>query len=244
MATRHIRAHCAVDGQGEKLLERAMSNITLGRYKTTLFKEIIAQAAWDHPVLRIGPQIRIGYYAQEHETLTPERTILGELQQLPGVTRDRAFGVLNRFLFGWEDMDRIVEVDTPGLREYAGSFSYFWQKRKTSPFSSSRRKKRQPARKKAPAPPTSNFKDAQETEAKIEALTLGRAIPALGAGPGHQDPVDAHVANEVTGGEPLFLNTPLDGLDGRYGFAVERRDFVDVVHESLSSVGIFRQDAL
>jgi len=171
-----------------------------GTGKSTLFKEIVEEAAWDHPVLRVGPQIRIGYYAQEHETLHPERTIMRELLELPGVTRDRAFGVLSRFLFGWDDMDRIVgtlsggeksrvqlarlmlsdvnfllldeptnhldifsrekveealeefegsilvishdryfldrivhrivEVDNPKLKEYAGDFTYFWGKKK------------------------------------------------------------------------------------------------------------------
>ena len=49
-----------------------------GSGKTTLFKDILEQGAWENPVLRIGPRTKIGYYAQEHETLNPERSILRE----------------------------------------------------------------------------------------------------------------------------------------------------------------------
>ena len=30
--------------------------------------------AWDHPVLRIGPRTKLGYYSQGHETLDPENS--------------------------------------------------------------------------------------------------------------------------------------------------------------------------
>ena len=85
-----------------------------GTGKSTLFRDIVGQAAWDDPVLRVGPRVRIGYYSQEHETLDPRRTIMRELLELPGVTRDRAFSVLSRFLFRWEDMDRVINTLSGG----------------------------------------------------------------------------------------------------------------------------------
>jgi len=212
-----------------------------GTGKSTLFKDIVGQGAWDNPVLRIGPRIRIGYYAQEHETLNPEHSIMRELQQLPGVTKDRAFTALSRFLFRWEDMDqkiatlsggeksrvqlaklmfadvnfllldeptnhldifsreqveealeefdgtilvishdryfldrivdRIVEIDNPGLREYPGDFTYFWQQKKASAGAAvKRQKKRPPAKKKTPISKPSSVADAREIEEKIERL--------------------------------------------------------------------------
>ena len=233
-----------------------------GTGKSTLFKEIVEEAAWDHPVLRIGPQIRIGYYAQEHETLHPERTIMRELLELPGVTRDRAFGVLSRFLFGWDDMDRIVgtlsggeksrvqlarlmlsdvnfllldeptnhldifsrekveealeefegsilvishdryfldrivhrivEVDNPILKEYAGDFTYFWRKKKEATATESsppvqkrkqpvadrekkrsvdRQKKRSAGDRKSPSlAKPKDQREAREIEIRIEGL--------------------------------------------------------------------------
>ncbi len=73
-----------------------------------LFKDIVAEAAWEHPTMRIGPRIQLGYYAQEHETLNDNRTILEEICLSGELNRDRGFGVLSRFLFGWRDLDKKV----------------------------------------------------------------------------------------------------------------------------------------
>ena len=85
-----------------------------GSGKTTLFKDILKQGAWENPVLRIGPRTKIGYYAQEHETLNPERSILEEVRREKGLTKDQAFTVLSKFLFRWEDMDRKVKTLSGG----------------------------------------------------------------------------------------------------------------------------------
>lgn len=78
-----------------------------GTGKTTLFKDIVEQAGWDHPILRVGPRTRIGYYAQEHETLNFDRSILEEMRW-NGLSAEAAFKVLSRFLFRWEDMDKRI----------------------------------------------------------------------------------------------------------------------------------------
>ncbi len=79
-----------------------------GSGKTTLLRDIVAQGAWDHPVLRIGPSLRVGYCAQEQEVLDDGRTVLGQMLLLESMTRERAFGVLRQFLFGRNDLDRRV----------------------------------------------------------------------------------------------------------------------------------------
>ncbi|MSR83035.1 MAG: ABC transporter ATP-binding protein [Candidatus Latescibacteria bacterium] len=79
-----------------------------GSGKTTLFRDIVNCAAWDHPVLRLGPQVRLGYYAQEHETLNPELTVMEQMLDQRGLTRDRAFQLLLRFLFRWQELDQRV----------------------------------------------------------------------------------------------------------------------------------------
>ena len=73
-----------------------------------LFKDIVDKAAWEHPTMRIGPRIQLGYYAQEHETLNDNRTILEEICLSGGLNRDQGFGVLSRFLFTWRDLDKKV----------------------------------------------------------------------------------------------------------------------------------------
>jgi len=79
-----------------------------GTGKTTLFKDIVAQASWENPSLRIGPKTVVGYYAQEHETLDLQRAILEEVRWEKGLTKDQAFSILSKFLFRWEDVDRKV----------------------------------------------------------------------------------------------------------------------------------------
>ena len=79
-----------------------------GTGKSTLFKDIVNEAAWEHPTMRIGPRIELGYYAQEHETLDGERTILEEVCRAGNLNRDQGFAVLSKFLFGWQDLDKKV----------------------------------------------------------------------------------------------------------------------------------------
>jgi ATP-binding cassette subfamily F protein 3 len=67
--------------------------------KTTLLRDVIAHGAWDHPVLRIGPSLRVGYCAQEQEVLDDDRTVLSQMLAEGDISRDRAFNVLAQFLF-------------------------------------------------------------------------------------------------------------------------------------------------
>ena len=79
-----------------------------GTGKSMLFKDIVAEAAWEHPTMRIGPRIQLGYYAQEHETLNDNRTILEEICLSGELNREQGGGVLSRFLFSWRDLDKKV----------------------------------------------------------------------------------------------------------------------------------------
>ncbi len=76
--------------------------------KTTLLRDIIAEGAWDHPHLRIGPSLTIGYCAQEQDVLDNDRTVLAELMATAEISRDRAFGILLQFLFRPDDFSKLV----------------------------------------------------------------------------------------------------------------------------------------
>ena len=84
--------------------------------KTTLLRDIVAQGAWDHPVLRVGPSLRIGYCAQQQETLDPERTVLDAIRAAAPMSHKQAAGLLARFLFTWEDLARRVADLSGGER--------------------------------------------------------------------------------------------------------------------------------
>ncbi len=79
-----------------------------GSGKTTLLRDVMEYGAWDHPTIRVGPSLRIGYCAQEQEVLDDGRSVLDELLADGLVTRQGAFSVLARFLFGPDDWDKRV----------------------------------------------------------------------------------------------------------------------------------------
>ena len=87
-----------------------------GAGKTTLLRDIVQQGAWDSRTIRIGPSIRLGYAAQEQEVLRPERTILEEVGAGAAISSNEAFGLLRRFLFGWDDLDKRVADLSGGER--------------------------------------------------------------------------------------------------------------------------------
>ena len=87
-----------------------------GAGKTTLLRKIVQRGAWDSRTIRIGPSIRLGYAAQEQEVLRPERTILEEVGAGAAISSNEAFGLLRRFLFGWDDLDKRVADLSGGER--------------------------------------------------------------------------------------------------------------------------------
>lgn len=87
-----------------------------GSGKTTLLREIVGQGAWDDHVLRIGPSLRVGYCAQNQEILQGHLTVADQVLREPGMTRQRAYDTLGRFLFGTNDFDKKVADLSGGER--------------------------------------------------------------------------------------------------------------------------------
>lgn len=83
--------------------------------KSTLLKLIMGTLQPLEGTVEIGEKISIGYYAQEHETLEEEKTIV---EQFESITKDISFlrGVLGRFLFSGDDIYKKVSVLSPGER--------------------------------------------------------------------------------------------------------------------------------
>ncbi|MBI5289750.1 MAG: ABC-F family ATP-binding cassette domain-containing protein [Chloroflexi bacterium] len=76
--------------------------------KTTFLRDVLARGSWDDDVIRVGPSLRVGYCAQEQDVLDDHRTVLGQILVEPNMTRERAFAVLARFMFGANDLDKRV----------------------------------------------------------------------------------------------------------------------------------------
>ena len=84
--------------------------------KTTLLRDIMEHGAWEHPVIRIGPSLRVGYGAQEQEVLRGDRTLLEEIMATAPMGRKEASALLARFLFGPDDFQKRVADLSGGER--------------------------------------------------------------------------------------------------------------------------------
>jgi len=73
-----------------------------GAGKSLLFRLILGQETPSGGEIAIGPSVKIGYYAQEHETLDYERTLIETVRQAAPLSEDAAVRFLGRFLFTYE----------------------------------------------------------------------------------------------------------------------------------------------
>ena len=87
-----------------------------GSGKTTLLRDVMELGAWDHPVIRIGPSLTVGFCAQEQELLDPQKTVFNQLFEHGSITRDETFSVLARYLFGPDDYGKLVANLSGGER--------------------------------------------------------------------------------------------------------------------------------
>ncbi len=70
-----------------------------GAGKSVLLRCILGMEEPSSGIIKIGPSIRVGYYAQSHETLSPEMTLLDEIRRAKPLSEGQAVSFLGRFLF-------------------------------------------------------------------------------------------------------------------------------------------------
>lgn len=70
-----------------------------GAGKSVLLRCILGQIVPTGGVIKVGPSVQIGYYAQEHETLDPDRTLIEEIRAVKPMYEQDAVRFLGRFLF-------------------------------------------------------------------------------------------------------------------------------------------------
>jgi len=73
-----------------------------GAGKSVLFRCVLGLEEPTNGVVKIGPSVRVGYYAQEHETLDPDKTLIEELRGIRPMYEQQAVSFLGRFLFPYE----------------------------------------------------------------------------------------------------------------------------------------------
>jgi len=77
-----------------------------GSGKSVLFRLILGQEAASSGELTLGPSVVPGAYAQEHETLDLERSLIDNLRYHAGVSDTRAMQILLRFAFSYDQARR------------------------------------------------------------------------------------------------------------------------------------------
>ncbi|HBX68462.1 MAG TPA: hypothetical protein DEH25_03505 [Chloroflexi bacterium] len=87
-----------------------------GAGKTTLFKTILNQLPPLSGELMLGASLHIGYFAQAHEDLDPERSLVQEIVRHKRMAISAARSYLAQYLFRGEDVFKPVSVLSGGER--------------------------------------------------------------------------------------------------------------------------------
>ena len=88
-----------------------------GTGKTTILKILNGLIDADSGEMRLGSKVKIGYYDQEHQVLSPEKTIFDELQDTyPNLTNTAVRNILAAFLFTNDDVFKRIKELSGGER--------------------------------------------------------------------------------------------------------------------------------
>lgn len=88
-----------------------------GTGKTTILKIINHQVPKDEGRIVLGSRVKIGYYDQEHQVLSPEKTIFQEISDTyPSLNNTRIRNVLAAFLFTGDDVFKQIKDLSGGER--------------------------------------------------------------------------------------------------------------------------------
>ena len=87
-----------------------------GAGKSTLFRLLLGQLVPSSGLLRVSPSVRLGYLAQESETLDPRHTVLQSLRTVVAWNETESRNFLHRFLFGGDAPHRLVGALSYGER--------------------------------------------------------------------------------------------------------------------------------
>lgn len=87
-----------------------------GAGKSMLFKMLLDPDSASGGQVKIGPSCKIGYYAQEQETLDYEQTPIEAIRNTAPVSRETAVAFLHRFLFSYDQVQGSIANLSGGER--------------------------------------------------------------------------------------------------------------------------------
>jgi ATP-binding cassette subfamily F protein 3 len=77
---------------------------------------LLGQEEPDQGEIKIGPSVSIGYYAQEHETLDFDQTLLEAVRYAGGMSESNATAFLLRYLFTYQQISQKIGELSGGER--------------------------------------------------------------------------------------------------------------------------------
>lgn len=87
-----------------------------GAGKSVLLRLLIGQEQPDTGAVKIGPSVKVGYYAQEHETLNFEQTPLEAVRRAARITEESAVAFLKKYLFTYQQTSQKIGLLSGGER--------------------------------------------------------------------------------------------------------------------------------
>jgi ATP-binding cassette subfamily F protein 3 len=87
-----------------------------GAGKSVLLRLLIGQETPDLGVVKIGPSVKVGYYAQEHETLNFDQTPLDAVRRTTRITEEAAVAFLKKYLFTYQQTSQKIGSLSGGER--------------------------------------------------------------------------------------------------------------------------------
>ena len=87
-----------------------------GAGKSVLFRLILREDTPSGGTISIGPSVRVGYYAQEHQTLAYSATLLETVRNAAPMSESTAVSFLTKFLFTYEQIRSKVSTLSGGER--------------------------------------------------------------------------------------------------------------------------------
>jgi ATP-binding cassette subfamily F protein 3 len=87
-----------------------------GSGKSVFIRMLLGQETPDTGEIKIGPSVSIGYYAQEHETLDFDQTLLDAVRYAGGMSESNAVAYLLRYLFTYQQISQKIGELSGGER--------------------------------------------------------------------------------------------------------------------------------
>ena len=87
-----------------------------GAGKSVLLRLILGQEQPELGEIYLGPSVKVGYYAQEHETLDLDQTLMDTVRRASPMSESGAVAFLNRYLFPYSRVNQKVQELSGGER--------------------------------------------------------------------------------------------------------------------------------